>query len=184
MGCEVLFDFAKWTLTFCLVMTHRLERFSAEWQQVQRQKEQAIRQRLRQERLVLMAGGQLTEELRDVVRTIFAAYSDGASRLLEASTATRLWYRCGLKLSALQDLLTDNVLELNAFLGVLERVAAEDEESWAATAAGTGDKTCRVGDKVELVDGYDKFGDASGGPLQPGDRGVVVEVQSGPNGER
>jgi len=42
----------------------------------------------------------------------------------------------------------------------------------------------QVGDKVELVDGYEKFGDASGGPLQPGERGVVVDLQNGPNGER
>ena len=42
----------------------------------------------------------------------------------------------------------------------------------------------QVGDKVELVNGYEKYGDASGGPLQPGDRGTVVELQRGPNGER
>ena len=42
----------------------------------------------------------------------------------------------------------------------------------------------QVGDRVELADGYEKFGDASGGPLQPGDRGVVVEVQNGSPGER
>jgi hypothetical protein len=45
-------------------------------------------------------------------------------------------------------------------------------------------RTLQVGDKVELVNGYDKYGDASGGPLQPGDRGTVVELQRGPNGER
>lgn len=42
----------------------------------------------------------------------------------------------------------------------------------------------QIGDKVELVEGYERFGDASSGPLQVGDRGVVVELQRGPNGER
>lgn len=42
----------------------------------------------------------------------------------------------------------------------------------------------QVGDKVELVEGFERYGDAVGGPLQLGDRGVVVELQRGPNGER
>jgi hypothetical protein len=42
----------------------------------------------------------------------------------------------------------------------------------------------QVGDKVELADGYERFGDASTGPLQPGNRGTVVDVQQGPNGEK
>jgi hypothetical protein len=37
---------------------------------------------------------------------------------------------------------------------------------------------------VELVEGFDRFDDASSGPLQVGDRGVVVDVQRGPNGEK
>jgi hypothetical protein len=42
----------------------------------------------------------------------------------------------------------------------------------------------QVGDKVELVERYETYGDAGGGPLQVGDRGVVVEIQRGPNGEK
>lgn len=38
-----------------------------------------------------------------------------------------------------------------------------------------------MGDNVELVDCYAKFGDASDGPLQLGDRGTVIEVKHGPN---
>lgn len=36
---------------------------------------------------------------------------------------------------------------------------------------------------MELAKGYEKLGDATGGPLLPGDRGIVVELQRGPNGE-
>jgi hypothetical protein len=42
----------------------------------------------------------------------------------------------------------------------------------------------KVGDYVELVEGYEKYGDALGGPLVPGERGVVVEIQRGANGDR
>jgi hypothetical protein len=42
----------------------------------------------------------------------------------------------------------------------------------------------QVGDKVELAEGFEKYGESIGGPLQVGDRGVVVEAQRGPNGEK
>lgn len=45
-------------------------------------------------------------------------------------------------------------------------------------------KLLQIGDKVELVEGYERYGDATSGPLQVGDRGVVVELQRGPNGEK
>ena len=35
-----------------------------------------------------------------------------------------------------------------------------------------------------MVDGYEKFGDSARGPLRPGDRGLVIELQKGPNGEK
>ena len=41
----------------------------------------------------------------------------------------------------------------------------------------------QVGDKVELVDSYTKFGDATCGPLQPGDRGMVIELKKGSSDE-
>lgn len=42
----------------------------------------------------------------------------------------------------------------------------------------------QIGDIVELVEGYENYGDASRGPMVTGDRGQVVEVQQGSNGER
>ena len=41
----------------------------------------------------------------------------------------------------------------------------------------------KIGDRVELVEGFELFGDCSEGPLQPGDRGIVVDLQNGQNGE-
>jgi hypothetical protein len=90
-------------------------------------------------------------------------------------------------------------VEVVDFLQIMDQVAAEDEliaSSIAATVAVGNvsppgspaklllDFPCQIGDKVELVKGYEKFGDASGGPLHPGERGVVVETQDGPNGDR
>ena len=34
------------------------------------------------------------------------------------------------------------------------------------------------------MEGFERYGDASSGPLQVGDRGIVVDVQRGPNGEK
>jgi hypothetical protein len=88
---------------------------------------------------------------------------------------------------------------LDDFLQIMEQVAAEDEHFStsiaAAIAVGNGsppgspakrllDFPCQIGDKVELVHGYEKFGDAAGGPLNPGERGVVVETQDSINGDR
>ena len=37
---------------------------------------------------------------------------------------------------------------------------------------------------MELIEGYERFGDATSGPLLPGDRGTIIEMQYGPSGER
>lgn len=35
----------------------------------------------------------------------------------------------------------------------------------------------QIGEKVELVRNYERFGDAASGPLLPGDRGTIIEFQ-------
>jgi len=131
----------------------------------------------------------MTAKLRSVLTTIFTQYStqpDAAafspdSVRLRYPEAARLWYRCGLKLSALDSVLRDRPdnakhVVLKDFLSVIESVF-EDEK--VASRGGTKKPTepsCQVGDQVELVEGYAKYGDASSGPLLPGDRGVVVEL--------
>lgn len=35
----------------------------------------------------------------------------------------------------------------------------------------------QIGEKVELVLGYERFGDAVSGPLLPGNRGTIIELQ-------
>ena len=117
---------------------------------------------------------------------IFALYCDDVDDhdgVISYTMACRLWYRCGLRLSTLNSIsMEDNrrCIVLDDFIQVVTKVLESDTVSNRTTAASA----CDVGDMVELVDGYDKYGDASGGPLQPGDRGTVVELQRGPNGER
>jgi hypothetical protein len=114
-----------------------------------------------------------------------------------------MWYRCGLSLESLQALLqvnhnasSDNSndnqedgttrvtllpgqLSLTAWQNVVTKVLAEDAVSTAAPSTKVDE-----GDRVQLTTGYEKYGDAAGGPLRPGDRGVVVELQGPPNAER
>lgn len=107
-----------------------------------------------------------------------------------------------MKLSCLETLLETQQrsnVELDDFLHVIDQVAAEDEivAATISTTIAVGNNSppgspakllldfpCQIGDKVELVPGYEKFGDASGGPLNLGDRGIVVDTQNGPNGDR
>jgi hypothetical protein len=143
----------------------------------------------------------VSPELRKVLGEIFCMYSNGEDSkgptTITSTMASRLWYRCGMKLASLETILQakdgsdDDVkrpsVALEDFLGVIEQVVEEDEaklggiEQLPSAAAVS---ACEIGDKVELVEGYERYGDATSGPLQIGDRGVVVEQQRGPNGEK
>ena len=68
------------------------------------------------------------------------------------------------------------------FLGIFEQICAEDDAKVVTVLPDRVD--IKVGDYVELVEGYDKFGDASSGPLEPFARGLVVDLQNGTDGER
>ena len=103
---------------------------------------------------------------------------------LDIIEAGRLWYHCGMKLSHLYSLFEGDktYLLFSDFLDVIKKIISEDKE--VEESHQNLQTEISVGDKVELADGYQNKGDARAGPLQPGDRGTVVEVQQGPNGER
>lgn len=171
-------------------MSHSLRLFATDWRKVQREKDEQLREKLASERAMLIQDGKPSDKLVDVLRDIFSEYlanSLGDSPLLPYTSASRLWYRCGLKLTHLDEMLMKTEAGKDVcfedFVGVIRRVVEDDEESRGklGTEAGC---TIEVGDKVELVDNFAMFGDATGGPLQPGDRGIIVEIQEGPNGER
>lgn len=131
--------------------------------------------------------GKPSKELRKVLEDVFTLYradTDDHDNGIGYTMACRLWYRCGLRLATLNSILTGENRErivLSDFMQIVTEVLESDTLSDSSTPDPN---TCDVGDIVELVEGYDKYGDASGGPLQLGDRGTVVELQRGPNGER
>lgn len=162
-----------------------LSQFSNEYRLQKELEEQAVRERLRAERQFLLGSdGQLTEQLTNVLEDIWKLYSDSGDDVvapLPYQAAARLWYRSGMSLESFEQIWKEkSSLELDDLKGVLQKVLGEDED--LALSAKT--SSVEKGERVQLVEGYEKFGDAAGGPLRPGDRGVVVELQGSPNGER
>ena len=90
------------------------------------------------------------------------------------------------------------------FLEIMRAIAQEDEE-WFSAVGNVEDECSmkfevsfanififsapsltpmfQTGDKVELADGYERFGDATKGPLQPLDRGTIIDLQQGSDNE-
>ena len=171
----------------------RLKSFATDWKQAQEEKHRRRRTELLSDRSVLIEKGAITSQMQSALRDIFNGYKlDADPRLgrsceLNQSEASRLWYRCGLKLSCLTEILqsqserTDKSVAFADFLGIVSEIVEEDEKWFATTITPT---EFQVGDRVELVEGYERFGDAINGPLVPGERGVIVELQQGPEGER
>jgi hypothetical protein len=118
-----------------------------------------------------------------------------------------------MKLSHLEKVLENklppsNGISFEDFLDVLSSVVRDEEESLGSqqpysrgstvfqVSRGNVHLSChflvlltwlylvQVGDKVELIEGYERFGDASNGPLHPGERGTVIDLQEGPSGDR
>jgi hypothetical protein len=131
--------------------------------------------------------------MQSALRDIFCGYKTdidtrtGMSCELNQIEASRLWYRCGIKLSCLMEIFqtqterTDKTVAFADFLQLVTEIVEEDENSFVAATTSS---EFQVGDRVELVEGYERFGDAINGPLVPGERGIIVELQQGPEGER
>lgn len=191
------------------------------------EKERARHVELGKQRQMLVRGGKPTERLETALRQVFSLYEDPdqPESGLGVVVAARLWYRSGLKLKNLSDIIERKAVDANSlyadvfvlvddFLEVVSAILTEDEIFFSEVfdvsrsiqlenpgreqfevSAGTHLVAkavvessmaflAQIGDVVELVEGYEKYGDASRGPMVPGDRGQVVEVQQGSNGER
>jgi hypothetical protein len=162
-----------------------LSQFSAEYRLQKVMEEQETRKRIMAERSLLLGDdSQLTDKLVGILKEIWKSYQDDVNQEivpLSLQSAARLWYRCGMSLASLERILGNSkALEFDDFKNVLQKVLIDDHP------VGDIDKPPAVekGDRVQLVKGYEKYGDAAGGPLRPGDRGVVVELQGSPSGEK
>ena len=89
----------------------------------------------------MIKDGTISPGLRTVLGDIFRLYADdqeevvkcGSEVTLSSTMAARLWYRCGMKLANLETIMEAKQdskhvgLTLRDFLGVIEKVVAEDE---------------------------------------------------------
>jgi hypothetical protein len=104
------------------------------------EKERARRHKLCKQRRMLVRGGKATELLQAALRQVFSLYEghDQPEARLGVIAAARLWYRSGLKLKNLADLIERKALDANClyadvfivfddFLAVVSSILAEDE---------------------------------------------------------
>lgn len=103
---------------------------------------------------MLIQDGLPTEELVLELRVIFILYAKSQDFKLQDDDihltrveASRLWYRCGMKLSSLETLLqgkspSSNVLRINDFLNLVQKVIQEEEES--LSKGKSQDRFCEV----------------------------------------
>jgi hypothetical protein len=118
-----------------------LRAFATDWKQAQKEKDIQKRGKLKSQRSLLIQDGLLTEELVLELRTVYSWYAKSQDFELQDDDmhltrveASRLWYRCGMKLSSLETLLQEksppsNVLRVNDFLNLVQRVIREEDES-------------------------------------------------------
>lgn len=118
-----------------------MRNFAVDWRQKQVEKNQKIKSRLAKERLVLIKDGMPTLKLQKVLYQIFSMYADhnadtfvGDVDMDHAAVseimASRLWYRCGMKLSTLDDMLRSKERRYVAFRDFfsLIKTVIDDEE--------------------------------------------------------
>jgi len=203
-----------------------LSEFHNAQKRARKEKDDLRRQTLSTQRSNLIQNKRITPQLYSVLQNIFSWYATeetppGTEVTLDAISVSRLWYRCGMKLSHLRGVLdascaerggAEPLVKASEFIEIVARVVAEEEEeaeakkdkdcafpdcisgglvgSMGVRSLGSGGmgtdvpSSFEVGDKVEVSEGYERYGDAASGPLRPGYRGTVMEVQRGPRGDR
>ena len=90
------------------------------------------------ERGLMIEGGKLTPQAIGILKTIFSLYREGQvyreedeSLFIEVKRASRLWYRCGMKLSTIDDVIGrtgSNVISFSDFVEIFEKIVSEDEQ--------------------------------------------------------
>ena len=172
------------------LLNNRLQNFNSGWKEAQQKKDNENRKRLASLRALLIKNGELTPRLEELLKLIFSWYSNSSSDdgelKLDRVEAARLWYHCRIKLANLDSFFEPDDVKSHIlfedFLDVVRCVAKEDKE-YIKKRNSPDSTNIEVGDRVQLVDGYESKGDASNGPLRTSERGRVVELQHGPTGQ-
>jgi hypothetical protein len=126
---------------------------------VQQEKDETLRCTLNSQRAILIEDGMPTPQLVSVLKNVFAQYKEEESNstadvelTLSYTAASRLWYRCGMKLSCLGTILEEKpspslpLITFEDFLAVIEKIVEEDETLFktAPLKDQTPDTICEV----------------------------------------
>jgi hypothetical protein len=129
-------------------MNCSLRTFAADWKKLKDTKEDEIRVRMAKERAILIDDGKPTKQLLRVIGDIFSLYADAGASCqatseicLKDTMACRLWYRCGLKLSHLEQTMDDQgdhcrMLRFKDFLSLIEKIVEDDESTLHTPSLG------------------------------------------------
>ncbi len=125
----------------------------------QQSKEEALRQKVMRKRLRFIQNCELTKEIKDVLHDIFLMYTEHSELQVSFAMAHRLWYRCGLRLSTLNDILDDadkntGKIEFCRFLNVVGQVVAADasENDLSRSITSSNESLCEVS-QLKLIVG-------------------------------
>ncbi len=130
---------------------HRLQVVVSDRLRSQQGREEAIRQKVMQKRLRFIQNCELTKEVKDILYDIFLMYTEHSEVQISFVMAHRLWYRCGLRLSTLNDVLDDvdknaGKIEFHHFLSVVNQVVAADasENDLTRSITSSNESLCEV----------------------------------------
>lgn len=117
-------------------------------------REEILREKLLRRRSRLIQDGELTEEVKAILQDIFLMYTEnsGAADLrITPAMAHRLWYRCGIRLSSLNDILAEKdqnteKVGFHDFLNVVCQVVSADvaENDPSRIVLGSNESFCEV----------------------------------------
>ncbi len=122
-----------------LFVSVSLQRYATDWRQKQIEKNLKIKSKLAKERIVLIKEGMPTPKLQKILYQIFSMYAEPENTAgdtdMDHSTvneimAYRLWYRCGMKLSILENvfkLKERRAVAFGDFSSLIQRVIDDEE---------------------------------------------------------
>lgn len=113
-----------------------LQRYADDWRQKQIEINLKIKSKLAKERMVLIKEGMPTPKLQKILHQIFNMYAEPENTVgdtdmeLTEIMACRLWYRCGMKVSTLENIFKSKgrrSVAFGEFFLLIQRVIDEEE---------------------------------------------------------
>ena len=128
-----------------------MRNYAADWKLKQEEKNRKIKSRLTKERTVLIKDGLPTLKLQKVLYQIFSMYIDHDTESTVSDMdmdhtkvneimASRLWYRCGMKLSLLENILRSKerrYVAFHDFYSLITKVIDDEEKEKRSVHMGS-----------------------------------------------